>query len=214
MKHFAWDNAKNGKLRAQRILFEDIVFHIERGDVLDILHQAHEDVVLFRLCRVYDQELNALSLRTLLLRIQETPADARPNEGVASALGASELMNNALEPAIAADLEFVEQSSNDRVKRLMMWRHKEIAHRDETFALQGGLSDKFPINWTEIQQLIDGGMAIINRHYGAFFGVFYSHQPPDIGDYERLVAAIHYDLERRRQARRGEIAGAKPETGG
>jgi len=144
VKHFAWDNAKNGKLRAQRILFEDIVFHIERGDVLDILHQAHEDVVLFRLCRVYDQELNALSLRTLLLRIQETPADARPNEGVASALGASELMNNALEPAIAADLEFVEQSSNDRVKRLMMWRHKEIAHRDETFALQAGSRTSFP----------------------------------------------------------------------
>ena len=38
MKYFAWDEAKNAKLRADRgIGFEDIVFHIERRDLLDIL---------------------------------------------------------------------------------------------------------------------------------------------------------------------------------
>jgi uncharacterized DUF497 family protein len=38
VKYFAWDDAKNAKLRADRgIGFEDIVFHIERGDLLDIL---------------------------------------------------------------------------------------------------------------------------------------------------------------------------------
>ena len=38
MKFFTWDDAKNAKLRADRgIGFEDIVFHIERGDLLDIL---------------------------------------------------------------------------------------------------------------------------------------------------------------------------------
>ena len=51
MKYFDWDDAKNAKLRAERgIGFEDIVFHIERGDVLDILenpnpcraHPAHD----------------------------------------------------------------------------------------------------------------------------------------------------------------------------
>jgi hypothetical protein len=36
VKCFAWDAAKNAKLRAERgIGFEDIVFHIERGDLLD-----------------------------------------------------------------------------------------------------------------------------------------------------------------------------------
>jgi hypothetical protein len=34
----AWDAAKNAKLRAERgIAFEDVVFHIERGDLLDTL---------------------------------------------------------------------------------------------------------------------------------------------------------------------------------
>src|SRR2546426_11347829 len=38
MKFFARYDAKNAKLRADRgIGFEDIVFHIERGDLLDIL---------------------------------------------------------------------------------------------------------------------------------------------------------------------------------
>ena len=38
MKCFTWDNRKNGKLKAERgASFEDIAFHIERGDVLDVL---------------------------------------------------------------------------------------------------------------------------------------------------------------------------------
>jgi hypothetical protein len=38
-EYFAWDDAKNATLKADRgIGFEDIVFHIERGDLLDILH--------------------------------------------------------------------------------------------------------------------------------------------------------------------------------
>ena len=44
MKLFAWDDDKNAKLRADRgIGFEDIVFHIERGDLLDILVHPHPD---------------------------------------------------------------------------------------------------------------------------------------------------------------------------
>ena len=38
MKCFTWGNSKNAKLKAERgVSFEDIVFHIERGDVLDVL---------------------------------------------------------------------------------------------------------------------------------------------------------------------------------
>jgi hypothetical protein len=40
VKYFAWDNAKNATLRPQCILFEDIVFHIERGHVVDVLRPA------------------------------------------------------------------------------------------------------------------------------------------------------------------------------
>ena len=44
MKYFDWDAAKNAKLRAERgIGLEDIVFHIERGDLLDILEHPNTD---------------------------------------------------------------------------------------------------------------------------------------------------------------------------
>ena len=36
MKYFAWDDEKNAKLKSERgIGFEDVVFHIERGDLPD-----------------------------------------------------------------------------------------------------------------------------------------------------------------------------------
>ena len=42
MKYFAWDDEKNAKLKAERgIGFEDVVFHIERGDLLDTLEHPN-----------------------------------------------------------------------------------------------------------------------------------------------------------------------------
>ena len=44
MKYFAWDEAKNAKLKVERgIGFEDIVFHIERGDLLDTLEHPNPE---------------------------------------------------------------------------------------------------------------------------------------------------------------------------
>jgi hypothetical protein len=43
VKYFAWDEGKNEKLKAERgIGFEEIVFHIERGDLLDILEHPNQ----------------------------------------------------------------------------------------------------------------------------------------------------------------------------
>lgn len=44
VKYFDWDDAKNAKLRAERAIgFEDIVFHVERGDLLDILEHPNQE---------------------------------------------------------------------------------------------------------------------------------------------------------------------------
>jgi len=44
LKYFAWDPEKNQKLKSQRgVSFSDIVLHIERGDVLDILEHPNQD---------------------------------------------------------------------------------------------------------------------------------------------------------------------------
>jgi hypothetical protein len=44
VKHFDWDAAKNANLTAERgIGFEEVVFHIERGDLLDIWEHPNRD---------------------------------------------------------------------------------------------------------------------------------------------------------------------------
>jgi len=44
MKFLVWDEAQNATRRKARgVVFEDAVFHIERGDLLDILEYPHAD---------------------------------------------------------------------------------------------------------------------------------------------------------------------------
>jgi len=44
VKYFDWDDSKNARHRKERgIGFEDVVFHIERGDLLDVLEHPNSD---------------------------------------------------------------------------------------------------------------------------------------------------------------------------
>jgi uncharacterized DUF497 family protein len=44
VKYFAWDDAKNEKLKADRgIGFEEIIFLIERGELLDVLEHPNQE---------------------------------------------------------------------------------------------------------------------------------------------------------------------------
>lgn len=44
MKLFGWDSDKNERLKRERgVSFEDVVFHIERGDLLDILEHPNQE---------------------------------------------------------------------------------------------------------------------------------------------------------------------------
>ncbi|NTW49326.1 MAG: BrnT family toxin [Chlorobiales bacterium] len=44
MKYFSWNTEKNEQLKAERgVSFEDVIFYIERGQLLDIVeHPNHE----------------------------------------------------------------------------------------------------------------------------------------------------------------------------
>jgi uncharacterized DUF497 family protein len=55
MKYFSWNNDKNERLRRERgISFEEIVFHIERGDLIDIvehpMQQRYRGQRMFIVC--------------------------------------------------------------------------------------------------------------------------------------------------------------------
>ena len=43
MKHFNWDPAKNDRLKRERnISFEEVVFHIEHGDEVDVFEHPNQ----------------------------------------------------------------------------------------------------------------------------------------------------------------------------
>jgi hypothetical protein len=44
VKHFSWNSEKNAKLKAERGgSFEDVVFHIERGGLLEVLEHPNRE---------------------------------------------------------------------------------------------------------------------------------------------------------------------------
>lgn len=52
MKFFSWNEEKNEQLKKERgISFEDVVFHIDRGDLLDIVE--HPNVEKYRGQRMF-----------------------------------------------------------------------------------------------------------------------------------------------------------------
>lgn len=43
MKYFSWDASKNERLKADRgISFEELVYHIARGDIVDVLENPNQ----------------------------------------------------------------------------------------------------------------------------------------------------------------------------
>ena len=44
MKYFSWNEEKNEQLKRERnVSFEEVVFHIERGDLLDIVEHPNQE---------------------------------------------------------------------------------------------------------------------------------------------------------------------------
>lgn len=44
MKYFSWNNEKNSRLKAERnVSFEEVVFHIEQGQLLDIVQHPNQE---------------------------------------------------------------------------------------------------------------------------------------------------------------------------
>jgi len=43
MAHYKWNHDKNGRLKAERgIGFEQVILHIERGDLLDVVEHSNQ----------------------------------------------------------------------------------------------------------------------------------------------------------------------------
>ena len=89
-----------------------------------VVRAALQDAGLQGLARAYDDDTQALSLRTMLQVIAaEPPFLVRPDSFDAVQL--------------EADLSFVNQRTNPAVKHLMIWRNNLLAHRNGGKILRG-----------------------------------------------------------------------------
>jgi hypothetical protein len=102
---------------------------------------ALQDGTLHGLARAYDQNDDALTIRTLLETIESDPAFlSRPQDFDLKQL--------------QTDLEYVHHDTNEAVKHLMIWRHKLFAHRDpEKIINSTTLGENFPITWDDVDAL-------------------------------------------------------------
>ena len=50
MEYFKWNHDKNERLKAERgVSFEQVILHIERGDVIDVLVHPNQQILIVKI---------------------------------------------------------------------------------------------------------------------------------------------------------------------
>ncbi len=165
--------AENGQYRRE----------IEQSPVFwTFTQRALLDSALICLCRIYDQESNALSLRNWL----ET-AEQNPNFFMSP-------LNNV---QLDADKDEAGQS-NPNVKKLIIWRNNLFAHRGPKYILRGiNPMEKEPLTNKEIEALIERALSILNKYFVLFRDTSASIDLFGDNDFEFVLGCIRLEMERR-----------------
>jgi hypothetical protein len=156
---------------------------------------ALHDAAFHGLARAYDQNDDALTLRTLIEVIDANPSFlSRPEDFDAEQL--------------RSDLAFVRHDTNDAVAHLMLWRHKFLAHRDAGKILRGWtLAEDAPLTTEDVNSLVENGFAILNRYGLAFFNTASARHVHGHDDYTGVLRTLEAGATA--QLRRVEEEGAR-----
>jgi hypothetical protein len=146
---------------------------------------AHFETAVFRLCRVYDQDSDALALKGFLETVRAAPAF----------LPSPPMFQRLDQTQVNADLEWVTQDTNQTVKNLTMWRHKEFAHRDVRKAVNSDLAVEYPITYDDVAKLLERGFDIVNRYNALFFSTHFMREIMGLEDYERVLRTLQDRVE-------------------
>lgn len=164
--------------------------------------QAHLDAALMRLCKAFDVNRNSLNLRTLISTIkanlhlfeEDGFRERLKGNPFVDSLAATLRVPDAL--MIQRDLDFV-SPSNFLVKKLIVWRDKHIAHRDPSPVLNPEeLTRRYPLLYTEIDELIREGLRIVNEYSSLFVATTHSSGVVGADDYLTILKAVRESLNR------------------
>ena len=136
---------------------------------------AHDDFVMARLCRIYDQHKNSLNLRRLLLTIQDNPAmfdeaqfrDRNKDDPFVEVMAVNAKRPD--EDQLAKDI--ADTSKTDPlVRKLCTWRNGLFAHTDPRPVLTGGPPiTGLPLNQEEVTVLIERANDVLFHRYRQLF---------------------------------------------
>lgn len=163
--------------------------------------QAHKDAFFIRLCRAYDQQDNALHLHNWLKIIQENIHlfEAERFRERTDSTFTRVLRSDARKPEpdqLEQDIELV-KPSNPLVKKLVVLRNNVFAHRSASGATQDiDFFEEYPIQYSEVESLIDRAVDILNRYSGLFQATEYYDEIIGGDDYEFILESIRSELER------------------
>jgi hypothetical protein len=164
--------------------------------------QAHLDASLFRLCRVYDKTAHSLSLRNLLdtikgnldlFEVSSFKKRLKDNPFVES------LALTARKPDIKqldVDIDYV-STNNPLVRNLILWRNKIFAHRDaRNVIVKERVAVSYPLTISDISELLERGMTILNRYSSLFRASSSSTQIVGHDDYQYVLHCIRSEIKR------------------
>jgi hypothetical protein len=162
---------------------------------------AHRDAWVLRLCRAYDQEQRALSLKRWLALIGEhLPLFDEPHFR-------ERQKDNPFVASLAArprkpdpqQLEMDQASVDGRdalVKRVVFLRNNVFAHTSVQRALDiNAIWQNAPLSFEDAKGLLDRGIQIVNRYSNLFQAKTYSPAMVGADDYGSLLKAVGREIE-------------------
>jgi hypothetical protein len=145
--------------------------------------QAFEEVVLYRLGRIYVSQRDALSLVAWLDAIKCNP----------------HLFVTSPDPVqLGSDVESV-GNKDLLVKKLICLRGNFVAHINWEHTAGGGMKikrDNFSLTWDEIDLLIERAADVLNRYSALFNQSLWSMNIAGRDDYKGVLKAVRSELER------------------
>lgn len=162
--------------------------------------KANLDTCIYRLCRVYDGNKDALHLSSWLESIRKNIHFFDKNNFRVRLKGnafVDSLVNGARKPdatQLGKDIYFVSHT-NPVVKKLTILRNNHFAHRNfDGASMRRNWLEEIPLTYREIRSLLETGLEIVNRYSILFKAESYSAKLIGDDDYLLLLKLISRGL--------------------
>ena len=176
---------------------------------------AHREVTLFRLGRLYDQQRGALSLRSLvdtiatnrhLFDVDRFRERLKGNPFVDSLADAARQPDEA---TLVQDANSVSEESDPLVKKLLAIRNRVLAHRDPRVVLGTVADPSQALDPLDMDKLLERASMVVNRYSSMFRAGTHATWMFGGDDWKRVLGHVRDDLTARRAKLAAEIARAE-----